>query len=106
MDIWTIGLISWVIFIIIPANNQTTLYIKIVGISISTLTMVSTIDWTRAYETLNELMKSFYEWLLVKLDGDERIAKTYFYIFLVILSQPFILGSYSLYKNFKQYRYL
>ena len=40
MDIWTIGLMAWVIFIVIPANNQTTLYIKIVGILISTLIMV------------------------------------------------------------------
>lgn len=34
MDIWTIGLMAWVIFIVIPAHNQTTLYIKIVGILI------------------------------------------------------------------------
>lgn len=72
MDMWTIGLIAWIIFIIIPANNETTLYIKIVGILISTLIMVSTFDWIRAYEALDELMKSFYEWLLVKSEGDEK----------------------------------
>lgn len=44
MDMWTIGLILWIIFIIIPAHNQTTLYIKIVGILISALIMASTFD--------------------------------------------------------------
>ena len=103
MDMWTIGLIAWIIFIIIPASNETTLYIKIVGILISTLIMVSTFDWIRAYEALDELMKSFYEWLLVKSEGDEKIASTYFYTSLVILSQPFILGGYALYKKFRDH---
>ncbi len=105
MDIWTIGLMAWVIFIVIPAHNQTTLYIKIVGILISTLIMVSTFDWIRTYEALDELMKSFYEWLLVKSEGDEKAASAYFYMFLVILSQPFILGGYALYKKFRDYQF-
>ena len=103
MDMWTIGLIAWIIFIIIPAHNQTTLYIKIVGILISVLIMVSTFDWIRTYEALNELMKSFYEWLLVKSNGDEKTASAYLYMSLVILSQPFILGGYALYKKFRGY---
>lgn len=103
MDIWTLGLIAWFIFIIIPAHNQTTLYIKIVGVLISSLIMYSTLDWARTYEALNELMKSFYDWLLVKSDGDEKTARTYLSMFLVILSQPFILGGYALYKKFRDY---
>ena len=103
MDMWTIGLIAWIIFIIIPAHNQTTLYIKIVGILISVLIMVSTFDWIKTYEALNELMKSFYEWLLVKSNGDEKTASAYLYMSLVILSQPFILGGYALYKKFRGY---
>ncbi|WP_044115903.1 hypothetical protein [Aggregatibacter actinomycetemcomitans] len=101
MDMWMIGLMAWAIFIIIPAKNETTLYIKIIGILISTLIMVSTFDWIRTYEALNELMKSFYEWLLVKSNGDEKTASAYFYMSLVILSQPFILGGYALYKKFR-----
>ncbi|ACX80370.1 hypothetical protein D11S_2297 (plasmid) [Aggregatibacter actinomycetemcomitans D11S-1] len=46
-------------------------------------------------------MKSFYEWLLVKSNGDEKTASAYFYMSLVILSQPFILGGYALYKKFR-----
>ena len=83
MYIWTLGLIAWFIFIIIPAHNQTTLYIKIVGVLISSLIMYSNLDWARTYEALNELMKSSYDWLLVKSDGDEKTARTYLYIFLV-----------------------
>lgn len=98
---WMIGLMAWIVFIIIPAKNQTTLYIKIVGILISTLIMVSTFDWIRTYEALNGLMKSFYEWLLVKSNGDEKTASAYFYMSLVILSQPFVLGGYALYKKFR-----
>lgn len=101
MDMWTIGLIAWFIFIIIPAHNQTTLYIKIVGVLISSLIMYSDLDWARTYEALDELMKSFYEWLLVKSGGDEKTARAYLYMFLVILSQPFILGGYALYKKFR-----
>ena len=48
-------------------------------------------------------MQSFYEWLLVKSEGDEKAASAYFYMFLVILSQPFILGGYALYKKFRDY---
>lgn len=105
MDTWTIGLIAWIIFIIIPAHNQTTLYIKIVGILISALIMLSTFDWARTYETLNELMKSFHEWLLVKSNGDEKTASAYLYMSLVILSQPFILGGYALYKKFRDHSF-
>lgn len=103
MDTWTLGLIAWFIFIIIPAHNQTTLYIKIVGVLISSLIMYSNLDWARTYEALNELIKSFYDWLLVKSNGDEKTASAYFYTFLVILSQPFILGGYALYKKFRDY---
>ena len=103
MDMWTIGLVAWIIFIIIPAHNQTTLYIKIVGILFSALILASTFDWIRTYEALDELMKSFYEWLLVKSGGDEKTARAYLYTFLVILSQPFILGGYALYKKFRDY---
>jgi hypothetical protein len=53
MDTWTIGLILWIIFIIIPAHNQTTSYIKIVGILISALIMASTFDWIRTYEAFD-----------------------------------------------------
>lgn len=105
MDIWTIGLIAWIIFIIIPAHNQTTLYIKTVGILISILIMLSTFDWARTYEALNELIKSFYDWLLVKSGGDEKTASAYFYMSLVILSQPFILGSFALYKKFRDHSF-
>lgn len=105
MDMWTIGLITWVIFIIIPDHNQTTLYIKIVGILISILIMFSTFDWARTYETLNELLKSFYEWLLVKSNGDEKTASAYLYTSLVILSQAFILGGYALYKKFRDHSF-
>ncbi|KAL1010327.1 hypothetical protein [Haemophilus influenzae] len=101
MYIWTLGLIAWFIFIIIPAHNQTTLYIKIVGVLISSLIMYSNLDWARTYEALNELMKSSYDWLLVKSGGDEKTASAYFYMSLVILSQPFILGGYALYKKFR-----
>ena len=100
---WMIGLMAWAIFIIIPAKNETTLYIKIIGILISTLIMVSTFDWIRTDDALDELMKSFYEWLLVKSGGDEKTARAYLYTFLVILSQPFILGGYALYKKFRDY---
>ena len=103
MDTWTLGLIAWFIFIIIPAHNQTTLYIKIVGVLISSLIMYSNLDWARTYEALNELIKSSYDWLLVKSNGDETTASAYFYTFLVILSQPFILGGYALYKKFRDY---
>ena len=103
MYIWTLGLIAWFIFIIIPAHNQTTLYIKIVGVLISSLIMYSNLDWARTYEALNELMKSSYDWLLVKSGGDEKTASAYFYMSLVILSQPFILGGYALYKKFRDY---
>lgn len=103
MDTWTLGLIAWFIFIIIPAHNQTTLYIKIVGVIISSLIMYSNLDWARTYEALNELIKSSYDWLLVKSNGDEKTASAYFYTFLVILSQPFILGGYALYKKFRDY---
>ncbi|HHF6610648.1 hypothetical protein [Haemophilus influenzae] len=103
MDTWTLGLIAWFIFIIIPAHNQTTLYIKIVGVLISSLIMYSNLDWARTYEALNELIKSSYDWLLVKSNGDEKTASAYFYTFLVILSQPFILGGYALYKKFRDY---
>lgn len=103
MDTWTLGLIAWFIFIIIPAHNQTTLYIKIVGVLISSLIMYSNFDWARTYEALNELIKSSYDWLLVKSNGDEKTASAYFYTFLVILSQPFILGGYALYKKFRDY---
>jgi hypothetical protein len=115
MDTWTIGLILWIIFIIIPAHNQTTSYIKIVGILISALIMASTFDWIRTYEALDELMKSFYEWLLVKsylnegvnwllikTDGDRIQAKIYFTMILVIAMQPIILGSFWLLKRYKE----
>lgn len=105
MDIWTIGLIACIIFIIIPAHNQTTLYIKIVGILISNLIMLSTFDWVKTYEALNELMKSFHEWLLIKSNGDEKTASAYLYMSLVILSQPFILGGYALYKKFRDHSF-
>lgn len=103
MDMWTIGLVAWIIFIIIPAHNQTTLYIKIVGVLISSLIMYSNLDWARTYEALNELMKSSYDWLLVKSDGDEKTARTYLYIFLVVLLQLFIFVGYDLYKKFRNY---
>lgn len=62
-------------------------------------------DWVRTYETLNELLKSFYEWLLVKSNGDEKTASAYLYTSLVILSQPFILGGYALYKKFRDHSF-
>ena len=65
--------------------------------------MYSNLDWARTYEALNELIKSSYDWLLVKSNGDEKTASAYFYTFLVILSQPFILGGYALYKKFRDY---
>ena len=101
MYIWTLGLIAWILFVIIPAHNQTTLYIKIVGVLISSLIMYSYIDWARTYEALNELMESFYDWLLVKSGGDKKTASAYLYMFLVVLSQPFILIGYDLYKKFR-----
>jgi hypothetical protein len=105
MDIWMMGLTACIIFIVIPAHNQTTLYIKIVGILISSLIMFSTFDWAKTYEALNELMKSFYEWLLVKSNGDEKAASAYLYMFLVILSQPFILGGYTLHKKLRDHSF-
>ena len=99
------GLTACIIFIVIPAHNQTTLYIKIVGILISSLIMFSTFDWVKTYEALNELMKSFYEWLLVKSNGDEKAASAYLYMFLVILSQPFILGGYTLHKKLRDHSF-
>ena len=103
MSIWLISLMAVFVFITIPANNQTTLYIKTTGILISTVIMIATYDWVGTYEVFNELMKSFYEWLLVKSNGDEKTASAYLYMFLVILSQPFILGGYALYKKFIDY---
>lgn len=105
MDMWMMGLTACIIFIVIPAHNQTTLYIKIVGILISSLIMFSTFDWVKTYEALNELMKSFYEWLLVKSNGDEKAASAYLYMFLVILSQPFILGGYTLHKKLRDHSF-
>lgn len=105
MDIWMMGLTACIIFIVIPANNQTTLYIKIVGILISSLIMFSTFDWAKTYEALNELIKSFYEWLLIKSNGDEKAASAYLYMFLVILSQPFILGGYTLHKKLRDHSF-
>ena len=87
------------------AQNQTTLYIKIVGILISSLIMFSTFDWAKTYETLNEVMKSFYEWLLIKSDGDEETASAYLCVSLVILSQPFILGGYALHKKLRDHSF-
>ena len=101
MSVWLISVMAVFIFIIIPAHNQTTLYIKIVGILISNVIMIATNDWVGTYEALNKLMKSFYEWLLVKSNGDEKTASAYFYMSLVILSQPFILGGYALYKKLR-----
>ena len=103
MSVWLISLMVLFVFIIIPANNQTTLFIKATGILISTVIMIATHDWVGTYEILNELMKSFQEWLLVKSDGDEKTASAYLYMSLAILSQPFILGGYALYKKFRGY---
>lgn len=105
MDMWMMGLTACIIFIVIPAQNQTTLYIKIVGILISSLIMFSTFDWAKTYETLNEVMKSFYEWLLIKSDGDEETASAYLCVSLVMLSQPFILGGYTLYKKLRDHSF-
>lgn len=105
MSVWLISVMAVFIFIIIPAHNQTTLYIKIVGILISTVIMIATNDWVGAYEALNELMESLYKWLLVKSNGDEKTASAYFYMFLVILSQPLILGGYALYKKFRDHSF-
>ncbi len=105
MDMWMMGLTACIIFIVIPAHNQTTLYIKIVGILISSLIMFSTFDWAKTYETLNEVMKSFYEWLLIKSDGDEETASAYLCVSLVILSQPFILGGYALHKKLRDHSF-
>ena len=65
--------------------------------------MASTFDWIRTYEALDELMKSSYDWLLVKSDGDEKTARTYLYIFLVVLLQLFIFVGYDLYKKSRDY---
>lgn len=105
MDMWMIGLMAWIIFMTIPALDKATLYFKIVGVLIYILIMFSTFDWVRTYETLNELLKSFYEWLLVKFNGDEKTASAYLYTSLVILSQPFILGGYALYKKFRDHSF-
>ena len=87
------------------SSQSNDLYIKIVGILISSLIMFSTFDWAKTYETLNEVMKSFYEWLLIKSDGDEETASAYLCVSLVILSQPFILGGYTLYKKLRDHSF-
>ncbi|WP_242680837.1 hypothetical protein [Pasteurella multocida] len=103
METKLIAIIFWFIFLLIPANNQTTLYIKIIGLLSSCLIIILSADWSGFKEAVYSSLISLQEWILIKADGDQAKANGYFITFLFIAMQPIILGGFWLYKKTRTY---
>ncbi|GJI56943.1 hypothetical protein HEMROJRC1_20550 [Rodentibacter sp. JRC1] len=103
MDIQTVAMIFQVIFFLIPANNQTTSYIRIIGLIASSSVILLNADWAKVKELLDVFINNIYEWLLIKADGNQEKANSYFVILTILAIQPIILGIFLFYKKEKIY---
>ena len=104
MDMQTTALIVLLIFLLIPPNNETTAYIQVIGSAISCSILLLNIDWVEVNELVKSYLNECVNWLLIKIDGDRTLAKTYFIMILVIAMQPIILGGFWLLKLYKKDR--
>ena len=99
MDIKTIAIVFGIIFLLIPANNQTTSYIKIIGLLASGSITLLNSDWAKFVELLNVSIDNFYEWVLMKADGDEAKAINYLAISSFVAMQPIIFVFFYFYRK-------
>ena len=91
----------FIVSIILPIRSQYDLYIKIFGIILSCLVIITNFDWAAFGDMVSVNYANFYDWLMVKFDGNKDRVNVILTVILFILSQVIILPSYSIWKRIK-----